>query len=174
VTGTPSDVRIRAATEEDAGELARLRWQLYTEEAPAPAESPQEYRHRFERFAGDALTDPDWRAWVAEGPSGGLVGAMWRFRVPRIPQPDRGAPAPLGYLTNVYVEPAHRDGGLGSRMLGEVIDASRADGFSLIVTWPSERSYPFYERAGFARHEDPLMLVLDPQVLASPGDIFDR
>ena len=169
MTRRPDDVRIRVASRADVGELARLRWQLYTEGAPEAAESLEEYGRRFERFAGDALTDPDWRVWVADGPSEALVGAMWRFRVPRIPQPDRGEPAPLGYLTNVYVAPSHRDGGLGSRMLREVIDASRAEGFSLIVTWPSERSYPFYERAGFARHRDPLMLVLDPHVLASPG-----
>jgi GNAT superfamily N-acetyltransferase len=169
MTQRSDDVRIRVATQADVGELSRLRWQLYTEEGAGAEESLEEYAHRFERFAGDALTDPDWRVWVAGGPSEALVGAMWRFRVPRIPQPDRGEPAPLGYLTNVYVAPSHRDGGLGSRMLRGVIDASRAEGFSLIITWPSERSYPFYERAGFARHRDPLMLVIDPDVLASPG-----
>jgi GNAT superfamily N-acetyltransferase len=155
-------IRIRTALPQDVGTLARLRWQLYTEDAPALSESAAEYRQRFERFAREALADPDWRVWVAEDEDGAVVGAMWRFRVPRIPQPDRGEPAPLGYLTNVYVQPAHRDGGLGSRMLRAVIDASRAEGFSLIVTWPSDRSYPFYERAGFARHDDPLMLEFRP------------
>jgi GNAT superfamily N-acetyltransferase len=164
-----NEVRIRSATLDDVAALARLRWQLYTEDAPDAAESAEAYQRRFERFAREAMADPDWRVWVAEDDAGTVVGAMWRFRVPRIPQPDRGEPAPLGYLTNVYVEPAHRDGGLGSRMLGEVIDASRAEGFSLIVTWPSDRSNPFYERAGFARGDDPLTLVLDPAALASPG-----
>lgn len=162
------DVLIRSAVPGDVEALARLRWQLYTEDVAATAGSAAEYRDRFRRFAREAMADPDWHVWVAEDGSGTVVGAMWRFRVPRIPQPDRGEAAPLGYLTNVYIEPAHRDGGLGSRMLSEVIEASRAEGFSLIVTWPSDRSYPFYERAGFVRGDDPLTLVLDPAVLASP------
>ena len=149
---------VRPATGDDIDELARLRWQLYTEDDPDVAESFADYRDRFARFAIPALADEGWRAWVAE--DGGLVGALWRHRTPRIPQPGRGDPAPLAYVTNVYVEPAYRNTGLGARLLRIMVDASRAEGFSLAMVWPSDRSFPFYERGGFARLPDPLVLDL--------------
>ncbi len=108
---------VRPATGEDVDELARLRWQLYAEDDPAVEESFADYRERFVRFATIALEDDDWRAWVAED-GGRIVGALWRHRTPRIPQPGRGDPAPLAYVTNVYVEPAYRNTGLGARLLG--------------------------------------------------------
>ena len=102
---------IGLATLADVDELARLRWQLYAEEAPELAEPFDIYRGRFVSFARDALVDDAWRAWVARD-DGVVVGAAWRHRTPRIPQPGRGEPAPLAYLTNVYVEPTHRHHGL--------------------------------------------------------------
>jgi Acetyltransferase (GNAT) domain len=40
------------------------------------------------------------------------------------------------------------------------MDGDRLVGFSLAMVWPSDRSFPFYERAGFARPPDPLILDL--------------
>jgi GNAT superfamily N-acetyltransferase len=152
-------VELRAATVEDIPELARLRWQLYLESSEAFEETFPAYLGRFSAFATDALTSDRWHVWVAEDEPR-LAGAMWLFSVPRIPQPDRGAPAPLAYLTNVYVERRHRDRGLGSQMLDEVKAWCAREGYSLVMVWPSDRSYPFYERAGFVRHPDPLVLDL--------------
>lgn len=95
---------VRPAAGDDVDELARLRWQLYAEDDPAVGESFEDYRERFVRFATTALEDENWRAWVAED-GGRIVAALWRHRTPRIPQPGRGDPAPLAYITNVYVEP---------------------------------------------------------------------
>ena len=104
---------IRPATPDDIPELARLRWQLYTEREThdEPFES---YVERFAAFARDALARDDWRAWCAEEDDR-LVAAMWLHTVPRVPAPGHGAPRPMGYLTNMYVEPDHRSQGLGSR-----------------------------------------------------------
>jgi GNAT superfamily N-acetyltransferase len=153
------DPEIGPATLAHVDELARLRWQLYTESVEAVPEDRETYRGRFSAFAREALADDRWRAWVA-GPPDSLVGALWRFTVPRVPQPGRGDAQPLAYITNVYVEPAVRNGGLGGRLLAHAIDASRAEGFSLAMVWPSDRSIPFYERAGFERLADPLVLDL--------------
>ena len=91
---------IRSATPDDIGELARLRWQLYTEQGPHD-ESFEAYVERFTAFAVDALSRGEWRAWVAEV-DGRLVAAMWLQTVPRVPAPGRGDPPPIGYLTNAY------------------------------------------------------------------------
>lgn len=106
------------ATIEDVADLARLRWELYAEQGAGHAESPEAYRDRFAGFASSALPSEEWRAWIArEGDR--PVGAMWLRTVRRVPVPGKRA-GPIGYLTNVYVVPEHRNGGLGARMLERV------------------------------------------------------
>jgi GNAT superfamily N-acetyltransferase len=44
---------------------------------------------------------------------------------------------------------AHRDTGVGSALLGAAVAHARDQGFVRLVLNPSERSIPFYRRAGF-------------------------
>jgi GNAT superfamily N-acetyltransferase len=148
------------ATIDDVAALARLRFALYVEQDGEGAEQPGGYGQRFERFAERALASDDWRAWAARIDDE-LVGAMWLHTVHRIPVPGKRA-GPIGYLTNVYVAPDHRNSGLGSRMLDRVTAWCREEGFSAVIVWPTERSRPFYGRAGFARLDEPLMIELHP------------
>jgi GNAT superfamily N-acetyltransferase len=144
----------------DVPELARLRWELYAEQEDVAAETPEAYRERFARFASHALASDEWRAWVARG-GDRLVGAMWLQTVHRVPVPGKRA-GPIGYLTNVYVIPEHRDAGLGGQLLDRVTAWCRDEGFSLVIVWPTERSRPFYRRGGFDRPEEPLVRELGP------------
>jgi GNAT superfamily N-acetyltransferase len=163
VSGQPS---IGLATIEDVHELARLRWELYAEQEGDPAEKPEAYRERFARFASDALASDEWRTWVAR-PGDRIVGAMWLRTVQRVPVPGKRA-GPIGYLTNVYVDPEHRNAGLGARMLDVVTGWCRGKGYSEVIVWPSERSRPFYRRGGFDRPDLPLVLTLEPDVPLDP------
>jgi GNAT superfamily N-acetyltransferase len=152
MTGTPS---IRPATVEDIPELARLRWQLYTERE-AHDETFEVYVQRFAAFARHALTREDWRAWCATA-DGRLIAAMWLHTIPRVPAPGHGDPRPMGYLTNMYVEPEHRSRGLGSRMVRELITHCETTVFELVLAFPAEDSYRFYKRNGFTRPSDPVV-----------------
>ncbi len=151
---------LESATAADIPELARLRWQLYVEQDGESAESPDEYRERFARFVGSALASDAWRSWVARDGER-LAAAMWLYTVPRVPVPGKRA-GPIGYLTNVYVEPAHRNAGLGAELLDQVTAWCRSEGFSAVIVWPTERSRPFYRRGGFDRPEEPLVRKLEP------------
>ena len=146
---------IRTAHADDIPELARLRWQLYTERE-VHDEPVETYVERFTAFAHDALARDDWRAWCAEADDR-LVSAMWLHTVPRIPAPGHGAPRPMAYLTNMYVEPGYRSHGLGSRMLDVFVKHCTANGFELVLTFPADDAYGFYERKGFTRPPDPLV-----------------
>jgi GNAT superfamily N-acetyltransferase len=146
---------IRPVSAGDIPELARLRWQLYTERETHD-EPIEVYLERFSAFARDALARDDWRAWCAEEDER-PVAAMWLHTVPRVPAPGHGAPRPMGYLTNMYVEPEHRLHGLGSRMLQVLVDHCAARGFELMLTFPADDAYGFYERNGFARPPYPLV-----------------
>jgi GNAT superfamily N-acetyltransferase len=146
---------IRSATPADIDELARLRWQLYTEREPHD-EPFDAYAERFAGFARDALASDNWRAWCVEA-DGRLVAAMWLQTVPRVPAPGHGDPRPMGYLTNMYVEPEHRSKGLGSRMVQELIAHCEANGFELVLTFPAPEADGFYGRNGFTRPPDPVV-----------------
>ena len=63
----------------------------------------------------------------------------------------------MGYLTNMYVEPGQRSGGLGSRMLQELIRHCEATVFELVLAFPADEAYGFYERNGFTRPPDPVV-----------------
>ncbi len=152
MTGSPS---IRSASADDIPELARLRWQLYTEREPHD-ETFDAYAERFAAFARDALARDDWRAWCA-ATDDRLVAAMWLHTVPRVPAPGHGNPRPMGYLTNMYVEPEHRSSGLGSKMMRELITYCEASEFELVLAFPADDAYGFYERSGFTRPPDPVV-----------------
>jgi GNAT superfamily N-acetyltransferase len=153
---TPS---IERATVDDVDALARLRWELYVEQE-GELEPLDAYRDRFVAFARAALATDRWHAWVARDERG-PVGAMWLHTVHRVPVPGKVA-GPIGYLTNVYLVPGLRSGGVGSRMLEHVLDWCRAERFSCVITWPTPRSRPFYRRGGFDRLEEPFIVELGP------------
>ena len=89
--------------------------------------------------------------------SGELVGNAWLQTVPRVPAPGRRDPSHMGYLTNMYVEPDLRGSGLGGRLLDAVLDHCRAEGFELVLTFPADAAYGFYEHAGFTRLPYPIV-----------------
>jgi GNAT superfamily N-acetyltransferase len=148
------------AAVDDILELARLRWELYAEQDGDHAEPVEAYVERFVRFARAALASEDWRAWVARTDDG-LVGAMWLHTVPRVPVPGKRA-GPIGYLTNVFIAPEHRNAGLGAQMLDRVRAWCTEQSYSLVIVWPTERSRSFYRRGGFDRPEEPLVLEVEP------------
>jgi len=154
------EITIDFATIEDVPELARLRWHLYEEQNGDPGEPFDAYVERFARFATSALASDDWRAWLARRDDG-PVAAMWLHTVHRVPVPGLRA-GPIGYLTNVYVAPEHRNAGLGARMLDRVEAWCADEGYSAVIVWPTERSRSFYGRGGFGRPEEPLVLEMEP------------
>jgi GNAT superfamily N-acetyltransferase len=157
---------VEPATADDLPDLARLRWELYAEQDGETMETADAYRERFASFAAEALASDTWRAWVARDEDR-LVAAMWLQTVRRVPVPGKRA-GPIGYLTNVYVEPSHRNAGLGARMLDRVTAWCRDEGFSLVIVWPTERSRSFYRRGGFGRPDEPLVVELEPDVPLDP------
>jgi GNAT superfamily N-acetyltransferase len=153
---------IREATPEDIPELARPRWDIKVELGDVnPVMEFEPFARRFTAFAAEALADPSWRAFVAEA-GGHLVGNLWIQLVPKVPAPSVESEA-FGYITNVYVEPALRDGGLGGALLEAATEWALQRPVEFVVTWPSDRSRPFYDRAGFRPAEDSMSRRLRPE-----------
>ena len=98
--------------------------------------------------------------WLIE--DGDIIAGMMTVRiVQKEPSPVEES-AVWGYLTNSIVVPEKRNCGLGSRLLEAIKSWATDQGLELLIVWPSEASYPFYRRAGFAGRDDPLELLLDP------------
>jgi len=87
---------------------------------------------------------------------------MWLQTVPRVPAPGHGDPRPIGYLTNAYVEPSHRSQGLGSQMLQVLVAHCETADLELVLAFPADDAYGFYERNGFSRPADPVVRRIAP------------
>ena len=61
---------------------------------------------------------------------------------------------------------AYRNEGIGGQLLRALLGYADEEGFVRVVLSPSERSVPFYERAGFGP-ADGLMLRTPPQMTDS-------
>ena len=85
--------------------------------------------------------------WLAEV-SGEPVGMMNLAVFERMPRPGRD-PGSWGYLSNAFVLAAHRDQGIGSRLLRALVGYADDHGYVRVVLSPSRRSVPFYGRFGF-------------------------
>src|SRR5262245_45880483 len=138
---------VRRATESDADALALLRFEFRAPRAPN-VESEQEFLTRCSGWMRARLSaDAAWRAWLVER-NKVLAGSVWLQVVEKLPNPT-GEAERHAYVSNFYVRPEHRNAGVGSALLQDVLaEAARLEVDSVFL-WPSERSRPLYERFGF-------------------------
>ena len=145
-------IEIRRATPGDVEELARLRWEFRVEHGTQVTMSFETFIEGFRAFARDVLAGDAWHAWVAED-DGRPVGCVWLQVVEKVPHPSRArGERPIVYVTNVYVAPELRNGGLGRRLMDAAIAYARERQVDGVMLWPTERSIPFYERLGFGEN----------------------
>jgi GNAT superfamily N-acetyltransferase len=158
-----TDIVIRRAGHADVAALAMLR-SAWTREWGGAGDDPG-FSARFAAwFAEEAARRVTWLA-EADGRAVGMVNlAVFE----RMPQPGR-APSRWGYLANAFVLAAHRDLGIGGRLLGALLSYADEHDFARVVLNPSERAIPLYQRAGFQPASD--LLIRTPERReASEGD----
>ena len=142
---------IRRAQDADLAAVAWLRRESAAEQDGDGADPSFE-----ERFGAWYARESSRRIiWLAEV-GGRPVGAMNLSVFERMPRPGH-APSRWGYLGNAFVLAAYRNQGVGGLLLDALLGYASENGFVRVVLSPSERSIPFYERAGFGP-ADALML----------------
>ena len=141
---------IRPATVDDADDLVRMRWEFRIESGTPATRTRRAFAEEMRGFVAEVLVpEGPWHVWVGED-EGRAVGCTWLQVVERVPHPDLGRwERPIAYVTNMYVEPERRNSGLGRALLDAALAFARAREVAGVVLWPSPRSVPFYERAGF-------------------------
>jgi GNAT superfamily N-acetyltransferase len=152
-------MRVRTATVADAAQLAGLRWAWRIDDEPGRAsrEHRDSFVERFVAFATAGGIDDRWTVWVAED-DGRIVSNIWIYRVPKVPNPGTTS-RDFGYVTNVYTVPDARDLGIGTELLAAVKAWAHEVDLEMLIVWPSDRSVPWYRRAGF--EPSPEMLELE-------------
>jgi GNAT superfamily N-acetyltransferase len=154
-------ITIRAATPDDAHRLAELRWEFRVARAPARQEHDQFVARCTSWMRDELTTAARWRAWVVLVDDV-VVGQVWLQMIEKMPNPVAERER-HGYLSNLFVQPAFRDGGVGGRLIEAVVDWARAHQFDRVILWPSAKSVPLYERHGFSHHGDVMELALGPR-----------
>jgi GNAT superfamily N-acetyltransferase len=148
---------IRRAGGADVAAIAQLRRQWTHEQGTTGADPGFD-----ERLAAWFAQQSSHRIiWLAEA-GNRPVGMMNLAVFDRMPWPGR-APSRWGYLSNAFVLAAYRNQGIGRQLIGAVLGYADENGFVRVVLSPSERSIPFYKRAGFGP-ADALMLRTPPQM----------
>ncbi len=136
-------VIVRVAGPADVGALAALR-SAWTAERGAVGPDLG-FADRFQTWFDDERRHRTfWLAETADAPVG-MVNLLTFTRMPGR-SADSGR---WGYLGNMYVAPERRNMGVGGQLLATLLAHADAAGFERVVLSPTERSIPFYRRAGF-------------------------
>ncbi len=119
-----------------------------------------------ERLASDdPVGDQPWHAaalqrwWEAQAPrhvaflavsaDDQAVGMAWLAITARVPRPGR-LDRLCGDVQSVYVVPEHRGRGIGSDLLGSVLEHARTLRLEHVTVHSNARAVGLYQRAGFA------------------------
>ncbi|MER5202507.1 GNAT family N-acetyltransferase [Streptomyces sp. NPDC002825] len=157
----------RAATPDDAAEIARLRSDFVLSE-PLDAAWLAVCRAQ---IAARLRPGADARAFVVDGPAGGLVACALAFIQPVLPGP--GYPRGLAARIHaVATEPAHRRRGLARAALAALLKQLEEDGVTLYELHASETAAPLYEEVGFRR--DAALMLMTKAPALHRGEVGPR
>ncbi|MFD5245087.1 GNAT family N-acetyltransferase [Amycolatopsis sp. NPDC058340] len=149
-------VSIRQAGERDVPTLAALR-RAWTEEQSG---KPVEDDGFEERFACWYAAEASRRSAFLAELDGEAVGMVNLALIERMPRPGLSATR-WAYLGNAFVLATHRDREIGAALVDAALAYARACGCDRVVLSPTDRSVPFYLRAGFGPATMLLARVLD-------------
>jgi GNAT superfamily N-acetyltransferase len=152
-------LEIRLATPDDASTLAHMRY-VFRASLGDAVEDEASFIERTSAWMAQRLgEDLAWRCWVVVH-QGAIAGHLWLQMIEKIPNPvieqERHA-----YITNVYVDPELRAGGIGGQLMDAALAFCREQGVDSVILWPTSRSRSLYARHGFAVRDDIMEAILD-------------
>jgi len=156
-------MRYRTAGEGDLPALAAMRWDFRLEDYNVPPPlNREDFIQGCVEFLRQGLVQGNWTYWIAEE-DGEIIAHMFVQRITKVPKPTKMDDA-FGYLTNSYTRPAYRGRGIGTELLRRIQAWAREQDLELLLTWPSERSFPFYERLGFVGDHEARVFAVRPYI----------
>ena len=148
----------RQATANDATRLAELLWDHVEEYTPLDPSDRAAYVSACSEHIRGRL-GVDLHCWITED-DGFIVAHIYIIVTRKLPKPGKPC-AVWGRLSTVRTLPGRRNQGIGGALLERVTAWGREQGLEELVVWPSERSVPFYERAGFKGENDVMEMLFE-------------
>jgi GNAT superfamily N-acetyltransferase len=137
---------MRVAGPDDAGLLAHLRYQWRAEERGERGLDRTSFLQALRTWMdAHASTHIPFLA-LSEGQP---VAMGWLALVDRIPGPQHFIRR-SAYVQSVYVDAACRSMGIGTALVGFMLEHARGLGLEYLAVHPSERSFTLYRRLGFS------------------------
>ncbi|MEM2942035.1 MAG: GNAT family N-acetyltransferase [Candidatus Bathyarchaeia archaeon] len=140
---------LREATLNDVQILVRQRRLMWVEVADARDEKAldamdEAYRRYIERMMPSGM----FKAWVIEAENGRVVagGGLAVYEQPPRPQDDT---LRYVYVHSIYTEPEYRRRGFARKILNQIVQYCRENGFKTLTLHAVEASRPLYESFGF-------------------------
>lgn len=134
--------------------LGGLRWRWRVLERGEEGLAREEFIARFTDWA--MRQSPTHHGFLVTANDAPVAGA-WLAVIERPPGPTMRVRR-SGIVMSVYVEPEFRNAGVGTDLINGLIDEARRLELEYLMVHPSSRSFPFYERLGFANNEGLLEL----------------
>ena len=97
-----------------------------------------------------------YRAWLVESDAGAVIAGGGVTILPWPPGPTYPG-GRLAFVYNLYVEPAHRRQGLGTRVMETIHAWCRAEGIASAALNASGDGQPLYEAMGYRVTASPMM-----------------
>jgi len=145
----PDDITIRRATVDEAPIVAHHRRAMFFDMGYTDLAALNAMDASFLPYVSQSLADEAYRGWLARTSDGcvvaggGLIVHAWPS-CPAVPAQPRRA-----YILNVYTEPDYRGRGIARRIMTEIVEWCRTQGFSSISLHASAFGRPLYESLGF-------------------------
>jgi GNAT superfamily N-acetyltransferase len=140
--------RVRSATVDDVGAVARHRAAMFRDMGLVPDPEYATLEAGSARFLADAVSSGTYRGWIAEHDGAVVAGAgvILRPSLPRPGFPDGGSEVEV---LNVYTEPHHRRRGLARVLMHAVLEWCAAQDLANVTLHASDAGRPLYESLGF-------------------------
>jgi GNAT superfamily N-acetyltransferase len=136
-------IRRAGTSRQDVDALVALRCEMWDELHPdthADAAMIEDTRAYYAETLPNRL---GWLAWI-DGVAVGMLTLLVTHHPPRITGPER-----RGYVTAVFVAPAHRRRGVARALLREAIDHARRERLRRVLLRTSDAGRGLYESEGF-------------------------
>jgi GNAT superfamily N-acetyltransferase len=142
------EISYRAATLDDIGVLARMRWEMERERHSDEVHVEEDaYLAAHRRMLAEAMGRGDCMAWLAE--ADGAPVACTVLLLLAMPPNAKRLERRRGIVTNVYTYPEYRRQGIARHLMQMLIAEAKDRGVHRLMLWASDMGRPLYEDLGF-------------------------
>jgi GNAT superfamily N-acetyltransferase len=141
-------ITIRLATLDDVPALMNHRYLMFKEMDSGDESGRTAMNAAFEGWVSQRLARGEYRSWLAVNGAGEVIAGadLWVMDWPPGPF-DASCKQPFVY--NVYTQPAYRKQGIARRLMTELVDYCRSQGYTTVGLHASDFGRALYESMGF-------------------------